>query len=126
MAYNKPLNIAFPLSNEDTKGQFFKMNRISREAIKSRLLLLLTTKETERFFLPEYGTNLIQYVFDPNDETTEQDIQDEIKTKISRFMPYLTINGIEFERTDNRINVRITFSYNRNLFTYEDELVITF
>jgi phage baseplate assembly protein W len=40
---------------------------------------------------PTYGTNLINVLFEPNNEELKEDIQDLLKTAINYWLPYINI-----------------------------------
>ncbi|MFW6219454.1 MAG: GPW/gp25 family protein [bacterium] len=128
-------NIKFPINDDTEKNRYFAMNRITKDAFSSDLLLLLLTQKGERYYEPNYGTNLQKYIFDPNDNFTEQDVEQEIKRTVSLYIPNLKINNITFNRfTDDRgleipgeqLNVNIKFVYTENSFSEAGELDLNF
>lgn len=124
------INIKFPL-NDDENNYLFKLNNTTKDAITSNLLLLLLTEKGERYYNPNYGTNLIKYIFEPNDDITVKDIEKDIRDTVSTFMPNITISSIIFdeESTDkdiNRLNVMIKFVYSENAFTESGVINLTF
>lgn len=128
-------NIKFPLKDDTEKNRYFAMNRITKDAFSSDLLLLLLTQKGERFYEPNYGTNLLKFIFDPNDGFTEQEVEQEIKRTVSLYIPNLKINNLTFNRlTDDRgleipeeqLNVNIKFVYSENSFSEAGELDLNF
>ena len=95
----KYLNISFPFE-EDPKGKFLKMEKTSKRAIKSDLLHLLLTQKRQRLYLPSFGVNLRQYIFEQNDGIVHKSIQAEIKAAIKEFIPNLTILEITVSKSD--------------------------
>jgi phage baseplate assembly protein W len=95
----KYLNISFPFE-EDPKGKFLKMEKTSKRAIKSDLLHLLLTQKRQRLYLPSFGVNLRQYIFEQNDGIVHKSIQAEIETAIKEFIPNLTILEITVNKSD--------------------------
>jgi phage baseplate assembly protein W len=65
------------------------------DQIKSDLLILLMTNPGERIMLPQYGTNLNKFLFEPNDELLRQEVKNEIITAIKNWEPRVTITNIE-------------------------------
>jgi len=74
----KFINIAFPFKDDNLKNYYLKMNKTGDDAIKSDLIHLLLTTPGGRLYLPEFGTNLRKFVFEPNDTTLREDIKAEI------------------------------------------------
>ena len=95
----KYLNISFPFE-EDPKGKFLKMEKTSKRAIKSDLLHLLLTQKRQRLYLPSFGVNLRQYIFEQNDGIVHKSIQAEIEAAIKEFIPNLTILEITVTKSD--------------------------
>ena len=95
----KYLNISFPFE-EDPKGKFLKMEKTSKRAIKSDLLHLLLTQKRQRLYLPSFGVNLRQYIFEQNDGIVHKSIQAEIEAAIKEFIPNLTILEITVSKSD--------------------------
>jgi len=125
-----PINIVFPLEDDKARGGFLKLNTLTKDAIKSDLILLLTTEKGERYYLPEYGTNLKNFIFEPSDQATQFAIEEDIKKAVKRFIPKLTIKTVEFlQNVVNGINsiiVTVTFIYGDGFFEEQDKVQITF
>ena len=128
-------NIRFPIKDDVQKNRFVSMTQITKEALASDLLLLLLTEKGERYYEPNYGTNLLKYIFEPNDGVTATDIEQEIKRTVKLYIPTLTINKIEFNRFEdensdkipqNQLNVKIRFTYSENAFSESGELDLKF
>jgi phage baseplate assembly protein W len=94
------INITFPFKDDDVKNYFLKMNSSGYDAIKSDLLHLLLTTPGDRLYLPEFGTNLRQYIFEPNDSISREGIKSEIQDAVSRFIPNLKITQLDISEAD--------------------------
>ena len=128
-------NIKFPLNDDVTQNTYFKMTRVTKDAFSSDLLLLLLTQKGERYYEPDYGTDLLKYIFEPNDTLTASDVEQEIKRTVSLYIPNLMINNIVFNwNTDaegqpiseNQLNVKIRFTYSEDAFMEKGELDLNF
>ena len=62
----KFINIAFPFQ-ESKRGFFVELNNSDKHAIKSDLMHLILTRKGERLYMPEFGTDLLKFIFEPND-----------------------------------------------------------
>jgi phage baseplate assembly protein W len=129
------INIKFPLRDDVEKNKAFKMNTVTKEALTSNLLLLLLTKKGERYYEPNYGTNLIQYIFEPKDNLTITEIEAEIKETVKSFIPEVSISKIEFfedvdnvgnKLKDNELRVTIDFTYTEDTFIEKGKLELNF
>lgn len=128
-------NIKFPLNDDNTSNKLFSMNNVTKDAFSSDLLLLLLTKKGERYYEPNYGTDLLKYIFEPNDTLTNTDIEQEIKTTVSLYIPSLKISSIKFDKdydeqgfpiSDNQLNVNIKFVFTEGTFSEEGSIDILF
>jgi phage baseplate assembly protein W len=128
-------NITFPLNDDVATNSYFLMSKVTKDAFSSDLLLLLLTGKGERYYEPEYGTNLLKYIFEPNDGLDANDIEQEIKTTVSLYIPALTINQVIFNwNTDdngqpiseNQLNVNIKFTFSEDAFSEQGDLNISF
>ena len=128
-------NIRFPLTDDNTTNTYFQMTKVTKDAFSSDLLLLLMTQKGERYYEPDYGTNLLKYIFEPNDNLTATEVEKEIKKTISLYIPALTINSIEFNWnvdsegnpiSETQLNVIIKFTYSEDAFSESGELELNF
>jgi phage baseplate assembly protein W len=132
----KGINIKFPLKDDPEKNVLFKQNFVSKDALLSNLLLLLLTDTGERFYMPDYGTNLKKFIFEPKDNTTQTDILEDVKKSVSRFMPEVTITNVRFygdgideqneQVSDHELKVYIDFVYSNDVFSEPGSLELTF
>ena len=128
-------NIKFPLNDDLSTNTFFLMTQVSKDAFSSDLLLLLLTQRGERYYEPDYGTNLLKYIFEPNDNITATDVEREIKNTVSKYIPNLKINTINFNWnlddngqpiSENQLNVTIQFTYTEGSFSETGQLDLNF
>ena len=122
-------NIQFPFRDDTEKNTLISSTKISKEALSSNLMLLLLTRKGERYYDPNYGTNLLKFLFDPNDSILESEIAEDLRRTVSRYMPNLTIDNLSFNKEsddEHRINVLILFTYNEDGFTEQGQLELTF
>jgi len=127
MAEKKYINIDFPFS-DSPNGYYFKLNDNDNDAIKSDLLHLLLTNKGERLYLPDFGSDLRKYIFEPNDSITHDQIKDNLNETIKRYIPNLLINEISF-RNDNiqeLIIVEVRYTVTEGTFSSTDTLELTF
>jgi len=121
------ININFPF-RDSNKGFFLDLTSDDASAIKADLMHLILTKKGERFYLPEFGTNLLRYIFEPEDGLTLGMIEDEIKTSVSKYLPKLQITNIAVtQSTDNNhaADVRIDYNVTDDVFTSSDFVIIS-
>jgi len=80
--------------------------------LRQSLLLLLTTSPGERVMRPEYGCDLSQLVFMPNDATTHGLAIHYIRRAVERWEPRLEILRLDAEADPQQpANMLITLEY---------------
>lgn len=91
--------IDFPFK-QSSKGSFVSMTELPEEEIRANLLHLILSRRGTRYFLPDFGTRLIEFIFEPNDAVTFQLIEDEIRTTVKQYIPNLDIRSIRITPAD--------------------------
>ena len=122
----KFINIAFPFKESD-RGDFILLNNEDSKAIKSDLMHLILTKKGERLYMPDFGTNLLKYIFEPNDTLTRNDIKNEITDTVKKYLPNLQINEVsveQSERSEHAAKVRIDYTVTEGVFQETDFIII--
>ncbi len=129
----KSYNITFPFTDDNDTNNFLMTNTITKDAYSSNLLLLLLTEKGERYYESDYGTNLLKYIFEPNDDLTSADIEEEIRNTVALYIPEIKISSVNFNWNNNddgkvisdtQLNVNVKFTYNEGLLTEEGNLDI--
>jgi len=67
---------------------------------RANLIHLLLTRKGSRYYLPDFGTRLFEFIFEPNDAVTWGQIEDEIRTSVRTFIPNLEIKSIRVTAAD--------------------------
>ena len=126
MARGKHININFPFKDSG-EGFYLDLTKVDSDAIKADLMHLILTQKGQRFYLPEFGTNLIQFIFEPNDNVTLGDIKQEISDVVARYMPNLKIKEVKVEQStevEYAAVVRIDYTVTEDVFTTTDFILI--
>jgi len=129
------INIKFPIQDDVEKNKAFKMTTVTKEALTSNLLLLLLTQKGQRYYEPDYGTNLLQYIFEPRDNLTIGDIEAELRETVKSYIPQVTISKVTFYDTvnnggydvkENELLVFVDFTYSEDTFVEKGRLELNF
>ena len=75
---NQRYGITFPFT-DSSEGFFLGLNKIPDSEVRSNLIHLILTLKGTRYFLPDFGTNLMRYIFEPMDSATKTSIDNEIR-----------------------------------------------
>ena len=110
----RSVNIAYPLRKGSAGA--FETNSTTLEAIIDDLRILLLTNHGERVIHMDFGANLRSIVFNQGPDM-KQEISDAIVAAVDKWMPFLTINEIVVNSSDddpsldpNEVNIDIDFS----------------
>jgi len=127
MAKTRYINIDFPFK-DSPKGFYLNLNQTDRDAIRADLLHLLLTNKGDRLYMPDFGSDLKKFIFEPNDEITHEQIRDNLNETIKKFIPNLTINDISFKNNDieELIIVELTYTVTEGTFQSSDTVTLTF
>lgn len=101
MANGKSYGVTFPF-RDSFDGKYLDTTDFEDDEIRSSLIHLLLTRKGARYFLPEFGTRLYEYIFEPLDGPTFNQIEAEIRDSVEKFIPNLLINKISvYAATDD-------------------------
>ena len=93
MADGKTYGINFPF--QDSKdGKYFSLSQTTDEEIRTDLLHLVLTRKGSRYYLPDFGTRIYEFIFEPMDGTSFEAIKEDVKNSIEKYIPNLTVNNI--------------------------------
>ena len=109
--------IKYPFSEESDSLSFVDLNETKIDGVKSMLLHIILTPKGQRLRHPNFGTNLIKYIFEPNDSTTWDSIKEEIQRQVSLYLPEVIFENINLQHNveeANSIYVEIDYSINHN------------
>ena len=65
-----------------------------RREIRTDLLHLILTRKGSRYYLPDFGTRIYEFIFEPMDGPTFDAIKSDIQTSVDKYIPNLQINDI--------------------------------
>lgn len=126
MANGKYININYPFQ-DSKKGFFLDLNDEDSKAIKADLLHLILTKKGERLYNPNFGTDLIKFIFEPEDGMTLNGIKEEITSVIKIYLPKLQIDEISIEEStesEHAAVVTIKYTITDDVFSTKDIVVV--
>lgn len=108
MANGKTYGITFPF-RDSFDGKYLDTTDYADQEIRSNLIHLLLTRKGARYFLPDFGTRLYEYIFEPLDGPTFNQIESEIRDSVQTYIPNLQINNISvYAATDDLTNITVT------------------
>jgi phage baseplate assembly protein W len=99
MADGKTYGINFPF-NDSREGKYLSLSNTASDEIRTDLIHLLLTRKGTRYYLPDFGTRLYEFIFEPMDGPTFSEIESEIRASVEEYIPNITITNISVTSAD--------------------------
>lgn len=118
--------IKFPFQNESGENYLFDLNQNTLDEAKSQIIHVIFTPKGSKLRDPEFGTNLMHYIFNPSFEDTWENVKREITDAISRYVNNVNISNISIlqdEENIQNIYVKVSYIVSDNNRTIEDSIV---
>ncbi len=126
MAAKKYINIDYPFKNSP-QGFFLNLNSDDQRAIKADLMHLLLTRKGQRLYNPDFGTDLLKYIFEPNDALTLDAITEEVRMSVKKHLPNLSIKSLTVTPSEDNeyvATIRLDYTITDNVFDIADFVII--
>jgi len=92
---------------DSSKGDYVKLTESPEREVRANLIHLILTRKGTRYYLPDFGTRIYEYIFEQNDVVTFNLIEEEIRDGVRKYIPNLDINSINImSAEDDPENVR--------------------
>ncbi len=99
MAEGITYGLNFPF-RDSRRGDYLELTELESQEVKADLIHLLLTRKGSRYFLPDFGTRLYEFLFEPFDGLTFDAIQSDIRDAVQTYMPNLLLNEITITPAD--------------------------
>jgi phage baseplate assembly protein W len=119
--------IKYPFRRDDFQHFFVDVNNDKKEKVRSQLMHIVFTPKGQRLRLPQFGTNLIKYIFDQDDSITWDAVKNEVSESVRRWSTNLAINNIQVvknEEDESEIYVRLDYSVIEGNKVTNDSVVV--
>jgi len=93
MVLNKTYGINFPFKPSQ-EGTYLSLTKTVKDEVRADLLHLILTRKGSRYYLPDFGTRMYEFIFEPMDGQTFEVIKDDIRTAVRKYIPNLEIENI--------------------------------
>jgi phage baseplate assembly protein W len=117
MANGVTYGINFPF-RDSLDGRYLDLSTKPDEELRTDLIHLLLTRRGTRYFLPDFGTRLYEYIFEPMDGPTFSQIDAEIRDSVQKYIPNLKITNLQVydASTDEESEQRTVISGDERVF----------
>lgn len=126
MAKIQYLGIKYPFTNNEFQNFFLDVNETEQERIRSQIMHVIFTPKGQRIREPEFGTDLIKFIFEPNEEVTWDGLKNEIIDAVQTYVDNVILNDIQVaksEENDTAVYVRIDYSVKQGNKLIKDSIV---
>lgn len=108
--------IKFPFTTDNEDGLFIDVDKTMDDKVASQIIhVILTTKGT-RLRNPEFGTDLVKYIFDPSDDMEWGMVKEEVISAVGTYVKDVTLNEISVIRDDtddHGIYMKLEYTINK-------------
>ena len=112
MAVTQKYGIKYPFTTDNDDGTYIDLNKTYGEGIQSQVLHVIFTPKGQKLRDPDFGTDLIKYIFSQSDSSTFGSIKGEISSQIAKYVPEVEFRDISIynsEGDDNSIIVMVEY-----------------
>ena len=88
---------------------------------------IVFTPKGQRIRNPEFGTDLIKFIFEPNDKITWESVKNEVTESVKRWTTNINLNDIQIvknEEDESEIYVRLDYSVSEGNKVTNDSVVV--
>ena len=124
---DKHYGIKFPFTIRNNDNVFLDLNNNLHEKVASEIAHVILTPKKTRLRMADFGTDLIRYIFSPNDELSWGDIESEIRCAVTKYVPEGVLEKIEVfqgEDDDNTILLSVNFGVKKGGTIENNRMVI--
>jgi phage baseplate assembly protein W len=112
MAVIQKYGVKYPFTIDNEDGYFLDLNKTFADGIKSQVLHVILTPKGQKLRDPEFGTDLVKYIFSPKDNISFNEIKLEITKQISKYVPQVEFRDVNiFSSEENEHGIIITVEY---------------
>jgi phage baseplate assembly protein W len=96
--------IKYPFTSDNEDGIFLDLNDSLAEGVKSRVLHVIFTPKGQKLRDPNFGTDLIKFIFSQKDDLTINGIKTEITNQLMKYVPEVEFKDIRISTSENNEN----------------------
>ena len=115
--------IKFPFTAENNDRFFIDINEDVDGKLASEILHVILTPKGTRIRMPDFGTDLIRYIFSPNDDW--ESVRNEIVSSVAKYVHGVTVTDINVtSEENNNIYIDILYQYEKGNIIEEKRLAV--
>lgn len=126
MAKKQYFGVKYPFTSEGFQNFYVDANSSVKDKVRSQLMHIVFTPKNQRIRMPQFGTDLIKYIFEPNDSVTWETVKNEVSESVKRWATNIIVNNIQIvknEEDESEIYVRLDYSVSEGNKVVNDSIV---
>ena len=127
MAKRQYFGISYPFTSDGFQNFYLDANSSVKDKVRSQLMHIVFTPKGQRIRNPEFGTDLIKFIFEPNDKITWESVKNEVTESVKRWATNISLNDIQIVKNENdesEIYVRLDYSVSEGNKVTNDSIVV--
>jgi phage baseplate assembly protein W len=127
MAKRQLFGIKYPFLADDETRYYVAANKTVAEKVRSQLMHIVFTPKGQRIRNPEFGTDLIKFIFDPNEGMTWESVKTEVSESVTRWATNITLKDVRVvksEDDESQVFVRLDYSVTEGNKVTNDSVVV--
>ena len=117
--------VKYPFVAEDVENYFVDVNKSLKDKVRSILMHVIFTPKGQKLRDPEFGTDLIRYIFEPNDNISWEGVKNEVSEVVSKYVNGVVVNNISVVQNESdaaEIYVRLDYSVSNGISVVNDSI----
>lgn len=127
MAKRQYFGIKYPFVRDDFQNFFVDANNDLKQKVRSELMHVVFTPKGQRIRMPMFGSDLIKFIFEPDDSVTWEAVKTEVSDSVKMWIPNVKLNDIQIVKNENdesEIFVRLDYSVVEGNKVTNDSVVV--
>ena len=127
MAKLQKFGIKYPFRSDGFEHYYLDTNDDLKDKVRSQLMHIVFTPKGQRLRLPNFGTDLIKYIFENNDNVSWEAIKNEVSESVRLWANNIVLNDIQVVKNENdesEIYVRLDYSVSYGNSVTKDSIVV--
>ena len=127
MAKKQFYGIKYPFTNNGIEHFYVDANQDMKDKARSMIMHVVFTPKGQRIRNPEFGTDLIKFIFEPSEDVTWEAVKTEVSDAVKRWVPNMSLNDIQVVRSDEdetELFVKLTYSVQSGNRITTDSVVV--
>lgn len=129
MAKKQFYGIHYPFTANSEFNTLGDMNETIKDKVRSIIMHIIFTPKGQKLRDPEFGSDLIKYIFDPQDQLSMESIKSDVSEMINKYVgKNVNLDNIEIAQDENnqhKIFVKVTYTVKEGYTETKDSFAVT-